>query len=389
MRKSKSMLWQHDSNKTASGKPGAVQNAAGPYPQDALGSGSWELEEERLRALREKIRTGKKTLKEIYGSPLRGIVTGLNAAFVIDTPTKEKLCAQDPKSADLLKPLLKGNELTRWRVESQGNWIIYIPKNRIRIDNYPAIRDWLLPFKEKLEARATKQEWFELQQAQEAYLEHFEDKKIIYPDLSQGPKFSLDEAVTILSNTAYFIPIKELYFLSFLNSKAVWFFLKGIAGAMRGGEWRLRLFSHYIEEIPFIDLSNRSREKLSRLGGSIQKTIYKRLELQNALIRRIPDLCPPGQEPNLTKRLREWWNLPDLASFRAEVKRAFTADIPLAERSEWEEWITRDRAEIARLTDEIRRAEAEIDRIVYDLFELTSDEVTLLENSINRTDLGM
>ena len=73
--------------------------------------------------------------------------------------------------------------------------------------------------------------------------------------------------------------------------------------------------------------------------------------------------CPA--DPLLTTRLQEWWTLPDFAAFRAEVKKVFKADIPLAERSAWEDWITRDRAEIARLSAEITKAEAQIDSIVY------------------------
>jgi hypothetical protein len=76
------------------------------------------------------------------------------------------------------------------------------------------------------------------------------------------------------------------------------------------------------------------------------------------------------------------WTLPDFAAFRAEVKKVFKADIPLSERSDWEDWITRDRTEIARLTAEIAQAEAEIDAIVYDLFDLTPDEITLLESAV-------
>src|SRR5690606_31674562 len=158
----------------------AWEKAAGPYPQAALGGGSWELENPALRALRDKIRTGRKTLKDVYGSPLYGIKTGLNAAFVIDNATKEHLCAKDPRSAELLKPFLEGKDLKRWRAEPRGLWLIYIPQRRINIDDYPAIRDWLLPFKDKLEKRATKQEWFELQQAQEAYAPHFQPPKIAY-----------------------------------------------------------------------------------------------------------------------------------------------------------------------------------------------------------------
>ena len=64
------------------------------------------------------------------------------------------------------------------------------------------------------------------------------------------------------------------------------------------------------------------------------------------------------------------------------MKKAFKADIPLAERSAWEDWIARDRAEIVRLSAEIAAAEARIDGIVYDLFELTPDEIALLEASV-------
>lgn len=82
-----------DANFTAS-----YAKNAGTYSQAALTHGSWELEGARLKALRDKIRKGRKTLKEVYGAPLYGIKTGLNEAFVIDTPTKERLCAQDPRS---------------------------------------------------------------------------------------------------------------------------------------------------------------------------------------------------------------------------------------------------------------------------------------------------
>jgi hypothetical protein len=182
------------------------EKAAGPYPQAALGAGSWELESPVLRALRDKIRTGRKTLKDVYGSPLYGIKTGLNGAFVIDNATKERLCAKDPKSADLLKPFLEGKDLKRWRAEPRGLWLIYIPQRRVNIEDYPAIRDWLLPFRSALEARATKQEWFELQQAQEAYSPFFQPPKISYGHFQDQPIYSMETTGAYSNNKTYFIP---------------------------------------------------------------------------------------------------------------------------------------------------------------------------------------
>jgi hypothetical protein len=57
-------------------------------------------------------------------------------------------------------------------------------------------------------------------------------------------------------------------------------------------------------------------------------------------------------------------------------------DLRVADRSAWEDWLTRDRAEIARLSAEIAAAEARIDSIVYNLFDLTPDEIALLESVV-------
>ncbi|KAB0568800.1 Eco57I restriction-modification methylase domain-containing protein [Brucella pituitosa] len=354
--------------------------AAGPYPQTALRTGSWELEKPALRALRDKIRTGKKTLKDVYGSPLYGIKTGLNAAFVIDSATKECLCAQDPRSAELLKPFLEGKDLKRWRAEPRSLWLIYIPQRRINIDDYPAIRDWLMPFKDQLENRATKQEWFELQQAQEAYAPNFQPPKIAYGHFQDQPIYSMETTGAYSNNKTYFIPNGGWDLLAVLNSKVIWFDFCSRTTAVRGG-WREATAQH-VEKLPMPVIPDNASIELSRLANVAQRSAENRLALQTALTRRIPDLCPPEREPKLTTRLKEWWTLRDFAAFRAEVKKVFKVDIPLADRSDWEDWINRDRAEIARLTAEIAQAEVQIDSIVYDLFDLTEDEIALLKRVV-------
>ncbi len=137
--------------------------------------------------------------------------------------------------------------------------------------------------------------------------------------------------------------------------------------------------AQYVGQLPIPKIPREKHDRLSDLARRAQNAAQARLKLQRALTRRIPDLCPPNHEPKLSTALREWWLLPDFAAFRAEVKKVFKADIPLSERSDWEDWIARDRAEIIRLTAEIAQAEAQIDSIVYDLFDLTPDEITLLE----------
>ena len=73
----------------------AFRSEAKAMPRARLGGGSWQLEGDRLAALRAKIKAGKKTLGEIYGPPLYGIKTGLNEAFVVSRETRDELVARD------------------------------------------------------------------------------------------------------------------------------------------------------------------------------------------------------------------------------------------------------------------------------------------------------
>ena len=83
----------------------------------------------------------------------------------------------------------------------------------------------------------------------------------------------------------------------------------------------------------------------------------------------------------LSRRLEEWWSL-DFTAFREEVKRTFRTEIPVKERGEWESYLAKHAAEVRALDAKIETAEREIDAIVYRLFDLTPEEITLLETSI-------
>jgi hypothetical protein len=371
------------------------EKATGPYPQAALGAGSWELENPSLRALRGKIRMGRKTLLEVYGSPFRGVLTGFNAAFVIDTPTKEKLCAADPRSAELLQPFLLGKDLKRWRIEARGLWLIFTRRGT-NLDDYPAIRSHLETFRRSLEPKpkdwkaatagekwpgrkAGSYKWFEIQDTVD-YHKKFKRPKVIYNRFIDKPQFLFDESGILINDAPYFIPDGDKFLAGYLNSKVGWWNILSFVPNLRGGF--VQINAEYILPVPIPQADETQRLAIERAVDSAQSAAHTRYALQTALARRIPDLCPPGRDPKLTTRLQEWWTLPDFSAFRAEVKKVFKADIPLAERSAWEDWIIRDRAEIARLSAEIIKAEAQIDGIVYGLFDLTPDEIALLESVV-------
>jgi hypothetical protein len=347
-------------------------------PRARLGAASWQFEGDALARLRDKIVSGHKTLGEVYGAPLYGIKTGLNEAFIVDQATRDRLVAQHAKSADLLVPFLRGENIKRWRVEPEGLFLINTPKGKIDIDDYPAIRDWLLPFKRRLERRATKQEWFELQQAQVAYQIAFDKPKLIWPQFLKQPEFSLDRKGLYPINKAYLFPMDDAAVLALANSKCLWFCFTSISVPKRGG-YREATAQH-IAPLPLPPLAASERRFLSRKGEICTKAADQRFDIQSFVRHRILDLAPPERR-QLSRKLEAWWTL-DFAAFRKEVKRVFHTEIPIGERGQWEAYLAKHAAEVRALDGEIADAEREIDAIVYRLFALTPCEIALLEASL-------
>jgi hypothetical protein len=343
-----------------------------------LGSGSWQFEDEPRAKLRDKIVNGTKTLGEVYGAPLRGIVTGLNDAFVIDRVTRDRLVKQDKKSMRLLKPFLRGENLKRWCVEPERLFLISIPKGKVNIDVYPAIRDWLLPFKPELEKRATRQEWFELQQAQLAYHAKLDAPKIAWPHFQLRRSFAMETAGYFLNNKCFFVPSDDSSLLALLNSSCLWFQLVSLARLKRGGY--IEAEAQYVDQLALPPMSKGERAGLTKLGRVCTAAATRRFDLQSTVRHRILDLAPP-ERAKLSRKLEAWWSL-DFAAFRAEVKRVFREEIPVQERGEWESYLAKQAAQVRKLDAEIETAEREIDTIVYRLFDLTPDEIVLLEASI-------
>ena len=81
-----------------------------------------------------------------------GVKTGFNRAFVIDKATRQRLIEENPRSAELIKPWLRGRDVKRWRVDWQGLYVIFT-YHGVNIERYPALRAYLEPFRERLEQR--------------------------------------------------------------------------------------------------------------------------------------------------------------------------------------------------------------------------------------------
>jgi len=355
----------------------AFREDAEPMPRTRLTTGSWRFEGDRLDAIRAKMAAGRPTLAQVYGAPLRGIVTGLNEAFVLSRETRDALVARDRRSADLLKPFLVGENLKRWHVESDDLWLIYTPKNRVAIDDYPAIRDHLAPFRARLEARATKQNWWELQQPQAAYANFFDRPKTVWPHFQLRSAFSCEHAPFYLNNKCFFWPDTRPSLAIWLNSAPLTFALRNVARIKQNGY--IEAEAQYVGSLPSFSTNAADTLVFIDLGEASTAGSIALHSLRQTVLHRLADIAPAIET---TATFRNWPDL-DFAALRALIAKRFRTDLTVAQRDEWEGWYEGKRAEAAALRASIADLEAEINARVYALFGLDRDEVAAIEKALD------
>ncbi|MFN7488182.1 MAG: class I SAM-dependent DNA methyltransferase [Chryseotalea sp.] len=96
---------------------------------DELSSEGWTLSDSKVQSILTKIKSKGKPLGEyVNGKIYRGVLTGFNEAFVIDKETKDRLIKDDPKSAKVIKPFLAGRDIKRYQTPTPDKFLILFPK---------------------------------------------------------------------------------------------------------------------------------------------------------------------------------------------------------------------------------------------------------------------
>ncbi len=201
-------------------------------------------------------------LEEYVGQQIyRGILTGLNKAFVIDTETREGLIKEDPSTEELLKPLLEGRDIKRWCISSRRRWMI-VTQIGVEIEKYPAIFKHLKQWEPQLKVRQDQGDhWWELRTC--GYYSEFERPKIVFPDIAPSARFALDRGSYYLGTTGFIIPVEDLYLLGVLNSEAVNEFYIEVSSQVRGGYLRFKY--QYVAQIPIPYAPKAERKAIEKL----------------------------------------------------------------------------------------------------------------------------
>jgi hypothetical protein len=240
---------------------------------------AWFIGSEAEQKLKEKIEHLGKPLKDWDVKIYRGVLTGLNEAFIIDDTKRQEIldnCKDDDerrRTEAIIKPILRGRDIKRYYYEWAGLWVIgTFPALHLDIDDYPAIKKYLLDHFDikQLEQsgkkypelgfnarKKTGNKWFETQD-QIAYYPEFEKEKVVYGQFQDYAEYALAGKGIFLSSNEYMIGgnYNKKYFLAVLNSKLIQWYLRNITGVM-GEKLKIGQKSNFIKiPIPVIDSSN-------------------------------------------------------------------------------------------------------------------------------------
>ena len=204
------------------------------------GDAAWVILSPIEQSIKQKIEAVGTPLKDWDINIYRGVLTGCNEAFIISTEKRDEILAncqteeERKRTEELIRPILRGRDIKRYGYNWANLWLINTHNGirgkleRIHIENYPAVKEHLDQYWDKISKRADKGDTpYNLRNC--AYLEDFSKPKVVYMEIqTDNPKegypfpcFSFDEKKTIALNTAYVMSsntVDVCYILGVLNS---------------------------------------------------------------------------------------------------------------------------------------------------------------------------
>ena len=245
-------------------------------PQNALTADGWRLISPDALNLLEKLRNAGEPLGEyVKGRFYRGITTGLNEAFVVDSETRDQLIAEHPNSTEVLKPFLRGRDVKRWQIEDTGLYLCYVGWG-LPIEEYPAIYAHLKGFEGKLKRRPEVKQgrvpWYALSRYASDYWQEFGQPKIILGRFMNKATFAFDKEAFFHNDALYMIAGVNEYVVAILNSSVSWWCLCQICTDLQNGY--LQAFRENLFQIPVPFASAEQQSTIIRLVNQIFDAKY-------------------------------------------------------------------------------------------------------------------
>jgi len=340
----------------------------------------WLFAENNEQDIITKLNTGKKFLGKISNIE-KGSTSGKNEVFTIS----EEIVRQYNFEKDLLRKNVKNGDILRYNIFDRGTYLIYTD-NETDIKNYPNILGYLKEHQNTLsnrnEVKKGSYPWWRLERPRKKEIYDAEEKLIV-PYRAKENRFAYDNQqrfndggdvrVIVLTNSNFRIK----YVLALLNSNLLnWYF--GFIGKPKGNS--REYFNEPLSKLPIVQAEI---EVQNEIIGLVEIIMEKEIELKN-IIERFTHYLLTGLSENIIKKLQNWHQL-DFSEFIKEINKAIKKEKgePLSKKDEfeWMELFEENKKKAQELQRQIKKTDVEIDRMVYELYGLTEEEITIVESS--------
>ena len=254
-------------------------------------SGTWAILSPIEQSIKEKIERVGTPLRKWDINIYRGVLTGFNEAFIIDTEKRDEILShcktkeEKQRTDELIRPILRGRDIKKYGYEWAGLYLIAtFPAKHYDIEKYPALKQFLLSFgMERLEQtgntykrsgetikarKRTTNKWFETQDSI-SYWDDFFKPKIIYPNMTKYMPFVFDTEHYMTNQKCFIITGENMAFLTaFLNSSLFKYCFRDSFPELQGGTRELSKI--FFDKIPVIQPDKETENKFRKLVTDIQ-----------------------------------------------------------------------------------------------------------------------
>ncbi|MCI5738114.1 MAG: hypothetical protein MR277_08935 [Methanobrevibacter ruminantium] len=342
--------------------------------QNKLDSNSFTFNSPEILNLRDKIFNQGTMIKDLDIQINYGIKTGFNDAFIIDEETKNRLIKEDSNNKEIIKPLLRGRDLNKWKIMYKNLYLIHSVDGLDTKNKYPSIYKFLSQYQEKLEKRYDKgRYWYNLRSCK--YDDLFEKEKLIYPNIASGlyPVYDNDKYYT---NQKCFILTSETINIKYLNglmASNVLNFMFSLIGSNLGSKG-FDLNKVLVEQLP-IKIDNEYHEKVIKIIDEIKELSEKISKNEKIMY---DYLTKELYINKFTKKIVNFYELTE-KQFIKEIKKINTGfdekDVLLKFNSL--------KTKMNALNKDLIVKNNELDQIVYKIYNLSDEEIKIIEDKIN------
>lgn len=222
-------------------------------------SESWSILSDIERSIKAKIEAVGTPLKEWDIQINYGIKTGFNDAFIIDSVKRNEIlnaCHSEDerqRTAEIIRPILRGRDIRRYSYEWADLWLINTHNGvkgsleRVHIEDYPAIKQHLDYYWDKIESRSDKGDTpYNLRNC--AYVDEFSKPKIVWGNLNTRGSYAMAPENMFINAPACMIVPGCQYLLAMLNSKVADYYIRNLGVVRNGGFFEYKPM--FVEQIP-------------------------------------------------------------------------------------------------------------------------------------------